>query len=303
MRPQLEKTNNRSGSSEPPLVHQSASAAGPFSSVVDAPPLVIAVANQKGGVGKTTTSLNLAHALSRRGCRVLVIDLDPQANATLAGGIDRVAVGRRGQTMYNVLLQDLALVDIIQVTETLSFAIAPSGANADAAEPELAGRPAGELLLRAKIEDMAPHFDVIVLDCPPNLGKLTLNGLLAARYLLIPTEAAAWSMAGIPLLLSNVDQIRRLYRHDIRLLGIVPTKVRVHVRQDRESLDELRRDYGDATHIFPAIRHTTAYTVSEAAGAITLADTPRAPGVEAYYALADQVLASIARDTIPAVTP
>ncbi|WP_404384400.1 ParA family protein [Caenispirillum salinarum] len=265
-------------------------------------PVVIAIANQKGGVGKTTTSLNLAHALSHRGRRVLVVDLDPQANATLAAGVDRVAVGRSGRTIYNVLLQDRPLADIIQVSANLSFAVAPSGANADAAELELAGRTAAELLLRARIEDMAPRFDVILLDCPPNLGKLTLNGVLAARYLLIPTEAAAWSMAGIPLLLGNVDQVRRLYRHDIRLLGIVPTKVRLRVRQDQESLEELRRDYGDATHIFPAIRHTTAYAVSEAAGSVTLADNPYAPGVEAYYAIADQVLVSIARDMTPAVT-
>ncbi|EKV26577.1 putative ATPase [Caenispirillum salinarum AK4] len=124
-----------------------------------------------------------------------------------------------------------------------------------------------------------------------------MNGMLAAQYLLVPTEAAAWSLAGIPLLLTNVDQVRRLYRHDLRLLGILPTKVRSRIRQDRESLDELRRDYGDATHIFPAIRHTTAYAVSEAAGSVTLADNPAGPGVDVYHTVADQVLEAIERRT------
>lgn len=260
---------------------------------------VIVVANQKGGVGKTTTSLNLAYALSQRGQTVLLIDLDPQANATLSAQIDRIGVANANRTIYNVLLKDADLPSIVQpFPDVPGLFIAPSGNNMDAAEPEMLSQTGAELILREKLSTVTSDYDYVILDCPPNLGKLTLNAMLAGRWLLIPTETASWSIAGIPLIIKNVEQVRARHRHDINVIGILPTKFNRRLAQDRASLDDITRDWGNRTHIFEPIKHTTAYPNSEAAASITLMDNPKAPGVMAYGDLADQILARIVRTSM-----
>jgi chromosome partitioning protein len=189
---------------------------------------VVAVANQKGGVGKTTVTLGIADAASRRGLKVLVVDLDPQANATSGLGVSSPA-----RTVDDALMTDRtgALADVVTGSawpngSGPSPAVAPSSPALAAREPQLATDPIGaQDRLRHALEGVAGGYDLVLVDCPPSLGLLTVNGLVAADRVLIVTEPAAWASDGVEQMLRTVGRVRDLRRPDLTVAAVVVNRL------------------------------------------------------------------------------
>ncbi|WP_245986910.1 ParA family protein [Azospirillum thermophilum] len=247
---------------------------------------VVAVANQKGGVGKTTTAVNVAYALAKRGERVLLIDADPQASATIFLGQDPRQLEGRKATLYYALLKDVPLSSIVLPGE---FGLVPSSIMLAAADTELMAEPFASSVLREKIADLRSDYDHIIIDCPPNLSLLTVNALSAADQVIIPVKTEFLDIMGIPLLLDTVEKIRRRGNPDLTVLGILPTMFNARYTQDNETLRELRESLGGKTRIFAPINRSTGYGQSAAAGRPTLEVLPDTPGVQGYVDLAREL--------------
>lgn len=177
----------------------------------------ISIINQKGGVGKTTTAVNLAAALAQHGQRVLLIDLDPQAHATLHLGVSPV---EGSASMYDVLTSDIRLADAIQTTRE-NLSLAPSHIDLAAAEVELAGVVGREVILRDELAALSDQFDVVLIDCPPSLGILTINALAAVGEVFLPLQPHFLALHGLSKLLQTIDLVARRLNERLRMTGVV----------------------------------------------------------------------------------
>jgi chromosome partitioning protein len=251
--------------------------------------LVLAIANQKGGVAKTTTTINLAHALVSRGRRVLAIDVDPQASLTIYFGQDPRALENRQATLYYALLKDTPLPSIVIDG---SPALVPSSITLSQADAELMASWSSASVLREKLNGMVEGYEYVLLDCPPTLTLLTANAIGAAHAVLIPVKTDFLSLMGVALLLESIEKLRLRQNKELTVLGILPTLFSPRNLHDNEALAELRSIAAVRNiRVFEPINRSTRHDQAAAEGRPAVDIAPHAPGVENYYKLADEIIA------------
>jgi chromosome partitioning protein len=246
----------------------------------------IACANQKGGVGKTTTVVNLASYLALAGERVLVVDLDPQGNATSAFGIDRT----RDRSVYDAVIDQVHLEDLAVATAIDGVTLIPSSIALAGAEVELTSLELRERRLAAMLDPIRTRFDYLLIDCPPSLGLLTINALTAADSTLIPIQCEYFALEGLGQLLATIRLVTDHLNPRLEIKGAVLTMYDSRTRLSNEVGDEVRRHLGD--RVYEAVI-PRAVRLSEAPshGLPIHLYAPASRGAEAYRALADEIRA------------
>jgi chromosome partitioning protein len=248
-------------------------------------PRVMAVANQKGGVGKTTTAVNLGAGLAELGYRVLVVDLDPQGNATTGLGIDARTFEL---SMYDVIMRDAPMEDCIEPTSLKNLFVAPATIDLAGAEIELVPSFSRELKLRKALESVAGEFDFVLIDCPPSLGLITINGLAAADEVLVPIQCEYYALEGLGQLLRNVHLVQANLNEKLDMSTIVLTMYDGRTKLAEQVADEVRAHFGNKVcrNIIPrTVRISEAPSFGQP---ITVFD-PSSRGAIAYRELAKEV--------------
>ena len=248
---------------------------------------IIALVNQKGGVGKSTTTVNLGAALAVMGKRVLVVDTDPQGNTTTGFGIDKPRLQR---DIYNILLQEAAAEDTLVATELEGLSLIPATINLAGAEIELVSALSRETRLRQALRPIASRYDFVLIDCPPSLGLLTINALTAADECVIPVQAEYYALEGLSQLTSVVRRVREALNPSLHVSGVLVTMFDGRTRLAMEVLDELERYFPQQmfkTQIPRNIRLSEAPSFGKP---VILFDV-KSRGAQAYLALAREMLA------------
>jgi chromosome partitioning protein len=248
---------------------------------------IIAVTNQKGGVGKTTTAINLAAALAQRGRRVLVVDIDPQGNSTTALGIDKTHVGR---CIYDVLLKSASLDEAVIETKVPGLWLVPATLNLAGAEIELVSALSREQRLRNALRSATRAYDDIIIDCPPSLGLLTLNALTAAHWLIIPVQAEYLALEGLGQLTRVIELVRTHLNEDLSIMGVLITMYDGRTNLATQVVAEVE-NYFPGVVFATRIPRTVRLSEAPSYGAPIATFDPKGKGAVAYAALADEVLA------------
>jgi chromosome partitioning protein len=251
---------------------------------------VYAIANQKGGVGKTTTAINLATYLAAAGRKVLLVDMDPQANTSSGIGASRHL---KQQTLYDLLVQEqdeLSIFDILVPTQRRELVVAPCTVDLAAAELELVGAIARENKLRQVLEPIRDRCDYILIDCPPSLGLLTVNALVAADGLLIPIQCEYLALEGLTQLLDTVRIVKNRLNPSLYIAGVVMTMFDPRTRLASEIVREVRNHFPDEA-FQTIINRNVRLSEAPSFGQAILDYDPTSSGALAYRALAEEVLA------------
>ncbi len=213
---------------------------------------IISFANQKGGVGKTTSAINIAAGIGLKGKKTLLLDCDPQGNASSGVGIRR---NRIGATTYDILIGRARAEDAIIKTEYKNLSVLPSSMPLAAAELELADLEDRAFRLKNALESVKNDYDYIFIDCPPSLGMLTINALTASDGVIVPMQCEYFSLEGLTQILSTVKQVKRLYNPDLSLTGILITMHNGRLNLSVQVLDELKKHYADKLFSTPVSRN------------------------------------------------
>jgi chromosome partitioning protein len=248
--------------------------------------MVLAVVNQKGGVGKSTTSVNLAATLGAAGKKTLLVDLDPQGNATSGFGLNK---NQRELCIYNALLGDTDIAAIIEPVEIAGVYVVPATIQLAGAEIELVSAFSRETKLKTILESVRGDFDYVIIDCPPSLGLLTINALTAADGLLIPIQCEYYALEGLSKLLDSVRLVKTHLNPNLEVFGVVMTMYDSRTRLAQQVVNEVRDFFGDK--VFKTLIPRTV-RLSEAPSfgkPVTLYD-PAGKGAEAYQNLAKEVI-------------
>jgi chromosome partitioning protein len=244
----------------------------------------LAVANQKGGVAKTTTVASLGVALADEGLRVLLVDLDPQSCLTFSMGLDPEQIDT---SVHHVLLREATAAEVVQKTDDGPHLI-PATIDLAAAETALLTRPGREHALREALEDITRDYDWVLLDCPPSLGVITVAALSAADSVMIPLQCETLSHRGVGQLLDTIHDVRRYTNRSLDVMGVLPTLYDGRTKHARAVLDNIAQAY-DVDIVEPAIPRSIRFAEAPAAGRSILRTAGTTRGAEAYRALANNL--------------
>ncbi len=246
---------------------------------------VMAVANQKGGVGKTTTATNLGACLAELGHRTLIIDLDPQANATTGLGLDPRALD---VSMYDVILRELPLEDCIEATDVKHLFVGPASLDLAGAEIELVPAFSREHRLKRAIQAVVEDFEYILIDCPPSLGLLTVNALAAASEVLVPIQCEYYALEGLGQLLRNVELVRKNLNPSLEVSTIVLVMYDARTKLAAQVVDEVRRHFGEKV-CRQVIPRSVRLSEAPSFGQPIITFDPASRGALAYRLLAKEI--------------
>src|SRR5947207_1781858 len=255
------------------------------------PARIVAMANQKGGVGKTTTTINLGAALAEYGRRVLLVDFDPQGALSVGLGVNPHNLDL---TVYNMLMQDdVGAEDILIKTDVAGLHLLPANIDLSAAEIQLVNEVAREMTLARRLRPMLKEYDYVLIDCQPSLGLLAINALTAAHGVLIPLECEFFSLRGVALLLDTIDKVRERLNFDLELEGILATMYDSRTTHCRQVLQRVVEAFGDKVYQ-TVITKTVKFPESTVAGAPITTLDPASSGARNYRQLAREVIAGAA---------
>jgi len=247
---------------------------------------IIAICNQKGGVAKTTTSINLSSYLAASGKKTLLIDLDPQSNATSGIGIDKHSVTA---SIYNVLHEHTSLESIVKQTQVEGLYIAPSNLDLTGAEVELVNAMSREYRLKKAIEQVNANYDFIIIDCPPSLGLLTINALTAAGSVIIPIQCEYYALEGLSQLTNTINLITNNLNNDLKVEGVLLTMADYRTNLTKEVIEEVKKFFGDKVYN-AIIPRSIKLTEAPGFGKPILVYDKNSNGASAYENLAKEVL-------------
>jgi chromosome partitioning protein len=248
----------------------------------------IAVANQKGGVGKTTTAVNLGAALAEQGQRVLLLDLDGQAHLTINMGVK--VPDELEQSIYDLLVDpDVTVNDVVMEAQGMGLHYIPANIELAGAESQLMNEIGREGVLKEKLEPVRRRYDYIVIDCPPSLSLLTINAFVASDEVIIPLQCEYFGMKGMEQLLSTINRIKAKLNPKLTVAGILPTIFKARTLHSQEVLQLVKQHFGDKVFDFP-VKDSIRFAESPLAGASILQYAGGSEGAQAYRMLAKAVM-------------
>jgi chromosome partitioning protein len=250
---------------------------------------VIAVANQKGGVGKTTTVINLGACIAQAGKKVLAVDMDPQGNATTGLGLDKNTLAC---TLYDLLLAQCSFNDAVKSCCVAGLSILPSNADLSGAEVELLEERQREYILKSIIDQVKSSYDFVFIDCPPSLNMLTVNALVASDAILIPIQCEYYALEGLTQLMHTIELVQNRLNPQLRIDGIVFTMYDARTNLSVEVVNEVKRHLGERVYRTIIPRNVRLSEAPSHGVPITIYDE-KSRGAESYFALANEVIAKV----------